>query len=213
MKLIVISSAKDFPDEIDITTQLFNNGLELFHLRKTELSQKDMACFLDKIPQEFHNRIVIHSNHSIILKYNLRGVHLRRKHRKNKLETEIKLNYFNVLKPQMKVTTSFHSLEGLLNDTRKYDYVFLSPIFDSISKRGYPSKFRDHNLTIALSKVNHKVIALGGVDLAKVELIKNMNFSGMALHGVIWESKNPVDEFMKIKSANEQTNCTQYCGL
>ena len=65
----------------------------------------------------------------------------------------------------------FHSLEELKAHKEKYDYAFLSPIFDSISKEGYKSKF-SHRLhrtsqikSELISAISGKyIIALGGID-------------------------------------------------
>lgn len=50
------------------------------------------------------------------------------------------------------------------------DYLFLSPIFDSISKRGYLSQFSFESLQNAAKEglIDGKVFALGGVTQAKV---------------------------------------------
>lgn len=204
MKLIVISSTRKNHFEPEIVTQLFKNGLEIFHLRKPEFSQKEMERYLNLIPEEFFNRIMIHSCHRLAVKYNLRGIHLTRRHRREKFKTWLKIKYIKTKKPGIKLTASFHSLEMLFEDQGNYDYVFLSPVFDSISKGNYQSKFSGHNLKVILSKTKHNVIALGGVDIDKIDKIKEMNFAGMALHGAIWESDQPVDKFIKINEACQQ---------
>lgn len=93
----------------------------------------------------------------------------------------------------------FHSLDELKNYKEKYDYAFLSPIFDSISKKGYQSKFNNaSDLRNAVSEKN--IIALGGIDEDKIEVCRELDFSGIALCGAIWENENPLQKFLKIKS-------------
>ena len=82
---------------------------------------------------------------------------------------------------------------------KKYDYVFLSPVFDSISKSKYQGKFKDQNFNVFLKKVKQKVYALGGIDASKIDKVKRMDFQGVALHGAIWESENPLITFNEIK--------------
>lgn len=201
MKLIVISSPKKKPSEPEIVTQLFKNGLEIFHLRKPKFSQQELEEYLNLIPEEFFKRITIHSYHKLALKYNLRGIHLTLKHRRQKFKLWLKIKYIKSRNPNIKITASFHSLESLFEDDRNYDYVFLSPVFDSISKGNYQAKFSGHNLKVILSKTKHNVIALGGADIDKIDKIKEMNFAGMALHGAIWESNDPVKAFLNINKA------------
>ncbi|HXD94336.1 MAG TPA: thiamine phosphate synthase, partial [Bacteroidia bacterium] len=80
---------------------------------------------------------------------------------------------------------------------RKYEYVFLSPVFDSISKTGYKSNFDLENLKPFLKK--HKnVIALGGVNTKNIELIKQVGFSGAAFIGAVWQNKNPAKSYKEL---------------
>ena len=68
------------------------------------------------------------------------------------------------------------------------DYVFLSPIFDSISKVGYHAAFAPDLLNRAAEEkiIDRKVIALGGINAENIELVKQWNFGGVALLGDIW---------------------------
>ena len=100
----------------------------------------------------------------------------------------------------------FHSLKELENYKEKYEYAFLSPIFDSISKVGYKSKFSHelHEFTRnKLEKISvvsgKKIIALGGVDEDKIEICRQLGFAGVAVLGAIWNSENPQEEFLRIK--------------
>ena len=91
-----------------------------------------------------------------------------------------------------------------------FSYVFLSPIFNSISKSNYQGRFGNSNFDVILKKVNQNVFALGGVDTDKVDLVFDMGFSGMAVHGAIWESEDPVGKFAEIKDlCHEKKMCLQ----
>ena len=62
-----------------------------------------------------------------------------------------------------------------------YDYVTLSPIFDSISKQGYKSAFKLMELKNKIK--GKKVVALGGVTPDKFSYLKSIGFKGAALLG------------------------------
>ncbi|GAA6529534.1 hypothetical protein LPYR103PRE_15070 [Segatella asaccharophila] len=68
------------------------------------------------------------------------------------------------------------------------DYVFLSPVFDSISKSGYCSAFPLSALKQAQEEgiIDRKVIALGGVTYDKLPLLESLSFGGGAMLGEIW---------------------------
>ena len=85
-------------------------------------------------------------------------------------------------------TRSCHSFEELRRYKDEYDYLFLSPIFDSISKVGYKSAFTEEELQKAAEEglIDEKVIALGGVTFAKIPLLEKLNFGGAAMLGAIY---------------------------
>ncbi len=100
----------------------------------------------------------------------------------------------------------FHSLKELEDCKEKYEYAFLSPIFDSISKVGYKSKFshRLHKFSQIKSELisaisGKNIIALGGIDEDKIETCRKLGFAGVAVLGAIWQSKNPLEKFKRIK--------------
>jgi thiamine-phosphate pyrophosphorylase len=98
----------------------------------------------------------------------------------------------------------FHSLEELENYKMKYDYAFLSPIFDSISKVGYKTSHEFHELTRnKLEKIRvisgKNIIALGGIDEDKIETCFELGFAGVAVLGAIWNSASPIEKFKRLK--------------
>jgi thiamine-phosphate pyrophosphorylase len=191
VKLIVISAPEKVENEHDLINALFEQGLKCFHLRKPRYTLDDMQNFLKAIHPEYIRRIRVHSNYELIGKYNLAGIHLTGDYLKSMSEDSLKEIYNVARKKNLKVSTSVHSLEDLSNLSFKYDYVFLSPVFDSISKEGYKSKLPHSKIAEFLSdlknnKVRTEVIALGGIDQNKIEKIIEMNFDGAAILGAIW---------------------------
>ena len=87
------------------------------------------------------------------------------------------------------ISRSCHSLEEI-HENQKLAYVFLSPIFQSISKEGYGSGFPMEVLQKAASDgiINEKVIALGGMDQTTIPLIKPLNFGGVAVLMALWRN-------------------------
>jgi thiamine-phosphate pyrophosphorylase len=69
------------------------------------------------------------------------------------------------------------------------NYLFLSPIFDSISKQGYCSNFSIELLREAQAEgiIDNKVIALGGVTPRKQPLLESLGFGGYAMMGAVWK--------------------------
>lgn len=204
MKLIVFSPNKSISNETEWVTALFQNGLEIYHLKKPHFTSKRLSEYIQRIPKDYHNRIVIHSHHSLIKKFNLKGIHFPSKDRQNKFKTWWTIRTLSRKKrKRMTISTSFHNTTQLDLYDNKYDYVFLSPVFDSITKKEYQSGFKEFSLSNSLSHTNYKVIALGGIDFSRVDAIKRMGFYGCALLGSIWTSVNPTESFIKVREKCE----------
>lgn len=202
MRIIVISSPSRREGEISDIIALFESGLEYFHLRKPKMGMKEYEEFLINIPSKYHHRIVIHSYFNLAQKYNVKGIHLTSKHKKQAFKTWLRVKWLKFKKPHLTVSTSMHSLSKIKTH-KDFEYVFLSPIFDSLSKKGHISQF-DLNHLKNLFRDKDNIIALGGVDASKYEEIKNAGFGGLALLGAVWENeKRPHEVFTEIKDVVE----------
>ena len=129
MKLITITQPAFFEGEAEAITSLFDAGLEILHLRKPGASYEDMEQLLNRLPPEYLKRIVTHEHFQLASFRNLKGIHL---------------NGRNPTAPAGftgHISRSCHSLEEVAKYKATCDYVFLSPIYDSISKEGYPSAY------------------------------------------------------------------------
>ena len=183
--LVVITPEKNHPKEIEIIISLFEDGLQLLHVRKPTFTEEELRNYLQEISKRFHKKIVIHSHYKLAKEFSLKGIHLTERNRK------LRIKNLRV------VSASFHSTEELLKSRRNYEYVFLSPVFDSISKHGYKSNFDLEELRPFLKK-RKNVIALGGINNENIKSIKQTGFAGAAILGFVWESKNPVKAYKEL---------------
>ena len=72
--LIVLSPQNYLPSETRTVNLLFENGLNVFHLRKPTHSLKDLRNYLKEIPEIYHNRIVSHGHAELLSEFNLKGL-------------------------------------------------------------------------------------------------------------------------------------------
>ena len=114
------------------------------------------------------------------------------------------MKYIKIRRPKIEITAAYHTIGSLKIANPGYSYVFLSPIFNSISKLGYKSTFSEDSLEQMLRKTSYDVIALGGVDEDKIEQARKWGFSGVAVLGSVWKSKDPIEKFKRIQSLCEQ---------
>ena len=101
-----------------------------------------------------------------------------------------------VLRPRLVIhkhhdPRSCHSLQEVIERKPLYDYVSLSPIFDSISKQGYMSHFTPQQLAQAQADgiIDQKVYALGGVTFDRLKDVKQMGFGGAMILGDAWRDR------------------------
>lgn len=182
MILIVITTPHFFEGESRILSLLFQEGMERLHLRKPQSDAVSLRKLLDEISPIYHARIVLHDHFELANEYNLAGIHL------NSRNHTIPEGF------RGSISRSCHTLEEI-QEHRELDYVFLSPLFQSISKEGYGSGFPIKVLRQAASDgiIDHKVIALGGMDRTTIPLTETLNFGGAAVLGALWGS-NPSEK-------------------
>ncbi|MEO6884054.1 MAG: thiamine phosphate synthase [Bacteroidia bacterium] len=197
MQLIVISSSTNFENEMEIVGKLFEAGLETFHLRKPKFSTRELKKYIQQISPNFHNRIVIHSHHSLAGKFKLKGIHLTKTHLNRNLKTSLVVKWLRFRNPKLTISTSYSKLISIFEEDKRFSYVFLSPVFDSLIGK-YQSGFTEHSMKKAIEKTSHKVIARGGVDIHCLPKAKELGFAGIAIYSGLWNKKNPLTEFESI---------------
>ena len=184
--IIVITSPNDLPEEEEIANRLFENGLHALHLRKPGATRERYERFIRGIAPRFRERVVVHDYPELAEAYGLRGIHLR--HGEIAKAEEWK---------DLSVSVSCHSFEEIRRLPFRPAYVFLSPVFDSISKEGYRAAFHPDELRRFLREEDIPVVALGGVTAENADQCREMGFAGVALLGHIWEHPGEAERRFK----------------
>ena len=187
MKIIAITVPKIIDEDAYLISNLLKMGIYSVHLRKPESSIHECRTLLAKLTKEERAKIIIHDYPELYNEFSLKGIHI------NKNITSLP-NGYNGFK-----TRSCHSFEEIERYKTEYDYLFLSPIFDSISKIGYKSGFTKEALLKASTSgiIDHKVIALGGITLDMMPYFRELNFGGIAMIGGIY-NLNAINQLQKI---------------
>ncbi|MBO5960241.1 MAG: thiamine phosphate synthase [Paludibacteraceae bacterium] len=176
MKIIAITTPTAMPEDVCLIQSLMDKGIDMLHLRKPNANIDACRKILDALTSEQRSKIIIHDYPELYYNYSLKGIHI------NKNIPSLPDDYKGFK------TRSCHSFDELAKYKNDYDYLFLSPIFDSISKNGYKSAYTDEDLHKAsgLGIIDDKVIALGGVTLDKIEYLRKLHFGGVAMIGGIY---------------------------
>lgn len=182
MKLVVITRPDFYEGETDICNKLFVSGMQSLHFRKPGASREQLVEWIEGIKPFFRKRIILHDHHDLALQYGLGGVHLNSRNPNVPGWLDRK---------RLTLSRSCHAIAEVEACQRNFDYVFLSPIFDSISKQGYKSCFSKEELGEAKRRgILYNVYALGGITFENLEEVKDMGFCGAAMLGGFWRAPN-----------------------
>lgn len=176
--LVIITEPGFFPGEVEALRRLLD-GLDCrVHLRKPGSAEENMRRLVESLPEELRPRLTLQDHLRLAPEYGAGGVHPTSRF------PEVPAGWRGL------VSRSCHSL-GELAVCRDADYMFLSPVFDSISKSGYASAFSDAQLRAAAGRqIGPRVYALGGVRPENFPLLKEYGFGGAALLGHVWKDSS-----------------------
>jgi thiamine-phosphate pyrophosphorylase len=177
--IILFTPPENQPDE----TPLLNRMLEahpslIVHLRKPSLDRFSYERALGGITPRFHPQVVLHQHHSLADLYDVKGVHFTESYRG-----------VHTLHPKV-VSTSFHRLSDAQNTGMVYPYFFCSPVFSSISKEGYEPT-ENWDISEASAAFREKAVALGGIDVSRLEEVRSRGFHHVAVLGAVWQAERP----------------------
>nr|WP_302831881.1 thiamine phosphate synthase [uncultured Bacteroides sp.] len=180
MKLIVVTAPTFFVEEDKIITALFEEGLDILHLRKPETPAMYAERLLTLIPEKYHRRIVTHEHFYLKEEFNLMGIHLNSRNPKEPHDYS------------GHVSCTCHSIEEVKNKKHFYDYLFMSPIYDCITKEGILSGYTPEELRQAGKDkiIDSKVMGLGGITPENILEVKDFGFGGAVILGDLWNKFN-----------------------
>lgn len=194
MRLIVITAPQPVSEETDTINGLFHEGLELLHLRKPGYTLEAMRTLVEAVDPDFRHRVALHSHQRLVMEMGLGGCHFPAARRHDMVCTGKRLS------------TSCHSSDEVEELAPVYDYLFLSPVFDSISKPGYRAAFAQKTLD-QLTGRHSNLVALGGIDRFTLPGLMGRNWYGAAVLGGIWGAPSiggRLKEFQALMAATRE---------
>ena len=187
--MIVITNPVAIADEINIIHALFECGLELLHVRKPEYSIEELKLFLSKVNPEFQSRMVLHQQHQVANEFGIHRIHFTESARAA-LDLESKDNNDGFIK-----STSIHTMANFNQLDSCFEYAFLGPIYQCISKPDYKSDLDVVKAIAQRTNFKTKLVALGGISIENIEETYQLGFDNVALLGSIWTSNQPIQNF------------------
>ncbi|WP_203256113.1 thiamine phosphate synthase [Hyunsoonleella ulvae] len=200
--VVLIAPEHDVINEIEILHQLFEEGLQYYHLRKPNKDYSEHTKYLNQIDEKHHDKIVTHYYHELLNEFNLKGIHFQEAKRrsifsKNSVQSKAfvlqqyakKLDTNYSILTNKSISSSFHETEDIESCPIHFDYHLLSPVFSSISKKGYEGRGFDVN------HINKTIVGMGGVTTKNLDEFTKLGFKGVGVLGGIWNSEHPVSDF------------------
>ncbi|WP_302253099.1 thiamine phosphate synthase [uncultured Alistipes sp.] len=180
MRILVITDVPFTATEPAAIRQLLDEGVERVHLRKPDASEEALRRLIEALPAECYPRLTLQDRLPLAVEYGLGGVHLNRRN------AAVPAGFRGL------VSRSCHTLDEIAAHPA-CDYLFLSPLFDSISKSGYRAAFTDGELRDAAVRglLGERVVALGGIRPELLPRVRELGFGGAALLGAVWRDASP----------------------
>lgn len=188
--IVIISPEKPVVAETVLVNSFFENGLDLFHVRKYWFSGDEMKAYLNGIDEKFRSQLVLHSHYHLAAELGINHLHFREKER-------VEQSYANYA--HYTLSTSVHRIEDFNRLGETWQYAFLSPVFPSISKLGYGEDHTVLNDLKLKKNTRVKLIGLGGIQPANVQQVMDNGADGIALLGSIWQGNDPLNTFLACK--------------
>ena len=188
---ILITLPRILKNEAEALAALCRAGVSVIHIRKPEASEAETEELLKALQAlgTDMSRLTIHYNEPLARKYGLGGVHLR--------PEELLAGAGEGLRR----SCSAHDWKEAKRTAPNANYVFISPLFDSISKPGYRGTIDPGEAAERLRNHTGHIVALGGIDPANIARVRRIGFDGAAVLGAVWcADAQTVDTEQTLKS-------------
>lgn len=180
---IILSNPEEISNEIKAVKLFISNTNNFFHLRKYDYDEDQVVDFLNSFTDEERKQIVLNHHHFLASEFGINRLHFSETDRielgEEKLEKLHELGFI--------LSTSVHSVGDFEKLNSVFEYAFLSPVFDSISKENYKAVSFD----LSGLRKDIKLIALGGITIENYKEALEMGFDGVAFLGGVWNQDNP----------------------
>ncbi len=185
--MMLLSPEQPVAHESAVVNTIFDRGLSLFHIRKYQLTDVEMAAYVDAIDPDYRKQVVLHSHFHLANELGIERLHVREEDRKQHKQRAFTTGF--TLSTSVHTITTFNTLDAI------WDYAFLSPVFPSISKKGYGITHTVlHDLRLRRNP-HVRLVGLGGIDEQNYRQVFTAGADAIALLGAIWNSPQPIQVF------------------
>jgi len=183
--IAVLTLPGGFDGEAEFLQALLEAGVERLHLRKPEMPLDELEGLVARLAPRWASKLVLHYQPDLALRYGIPQVH-----------GPVRIGEGTGLK----VSTSVHRWGEFVTLPQGLEYAFISPLFDSLSKKGYLAN--PELLAIPTGGLPCRPVGLGGVGAETIGEMVRRGWTGAAVLGWIWEEPGKaVERFGQLKKA------------
>ena len=190
--MIVVTNPTPVNNEATIINAMFYDGLELLHIRKPDATVGEVRQLIESINPVYYPRLALHQHHEIASDYGIYRLHYTETERVKQPEKQLA----DLRQKGFILSTSVHSRESYVNLPLMFSYVFIGPVFNSISKKDYLAmKSADESW----KKNGIDRIAIGGITAENCNDSLLNHFDDIAVLGALWLSEEPLHKFKLLR--------------
>jgi thiamine-phosphate pyrophosphorylase len=178
----------------DILEAAFAAGCRWASLREKDLPRDEQAALLRTllpIARRWKARLTLHGDVAVA---GVGGLHLPAGRDPTPARTS--------LPPDALVGISIHGVgEARALDPASVDYAIAGPTFETASKPGYGPALGLEGLRAIVGATRMPIIAIGGIDAARVGDVIRAGAAGIAVMGSVMRARDPADEVRGLLAA------------
>ena len=142
-----------FVEEHQILTALFDEGLDILHMRKPNTEPVYSERLLQLLPDNYRKQIVVHDHFYLKNEYGLKGIHL------NQRNPELPTKY------KGQISCSCLTEEEIKQRKKTFDYLFFSALYETKDGEHFTPRFTPAQIKSMSERkvIDKKVMAMGGI--------------------------------------------------
>ncbi|MHB0969956.1 MAG: thiamine phosphate synthase [Thermoanaerobaculia bacterium] len=198
MRLIVVTSSGEHPDEVYVLNRLIDAGMRRLHVAKPDWSEGRVRSLLESLPANFQPHVTLDGHYALALDMDLGGIAIS-----DAADESVRREFDRVrrLRPMIASCGRFHSLETLRTLAVGVTEAWISPVFASISKPAHEPSFSFEEMSSVVRELRIPAVALGGIRSDRIEPLKGAAVIWAAVLGAIWQSPDPIASFAQLREA------------
>lgn len=192
---LVLLTPNDASWDPKVVRRLFDAGLGRLHVQvRKGWRRDDYEQFILGLPETYRPRVVLGDEPGLVEQYALGGFQM---HPGERIPRR--------WPPQAVVSAKCHDYDELRSTDKGCGYVFLAPLFQSVSKQDHGPRRTLREFEVILGRWKAEggvpVMALGGITPRTAPKAREMGFDGIAFIGAVWKQPDPVRAFLDLERA------------